>query len=113
MFKFLTVLIHIINLLTIAYMIFKEKRSPNNIIAWTLILYIAPFIGFIVFLLVGRKINKSNMFGIKDAEIKILEKYNREVKERTAERVVQDGINVKSKSKTLVYGIITVCAIFA
>ena len=43
MFKFLTVLIHIINLLTIAYMIFKEKRSPNNIIAWTLILYIAPF----------------------------------------------------------------------
>ena len=50
MFKFLTVLIHIINLLTIAYMIFKEKRSPNNIIAWTLILYIAPFIGFIVFL---------------------------------------------------------------
>ena len=82
MFKFLTVLIHIINLLTIAYMIFKERRSPNNIIAWTLILYIAPFIGFIVFLLVGRKMNKSNMFGIKNAEIKVLEKYNRQVKER-------------------------------
>ena len=83
MFKFLTVLIHIINLLTIAYMIFKEKRSPNNIIAWTLILYIAPFIGFIVFLLVGRKMNKSNMFGIKNAEIKVLDKYNRQVKERS------------------------------
>ena len=87
MFKFLTVLIHIINLLTIAYMIFKEKRSPNNIIAWTLILYIAPFIGFIVFLLVGRKINKSNMFGIKNAEIKVLEKYNRQVKERSQVQV--------------------------
>ena len=83
MFKFLTVLIHIINLLTIAYMIFKEKRSPNNIIAWTLILYIAPFIGFIVFLLVGRKMNKSNMFGIKNAEIKVLDKYNRQLKERS------------------------------
>ena len=83
MFKFLTVLIHIINLLTIAYMIFKERRSPNNIIAWTLILYIAPFIGFIVFLLVGRKMNKSNMFGIKNAEIKVLDKYNRQVKERS------------------------------
>ena len=82
MFKFLTVLIHIINLLTIVYMVFKEKRSANSIIAWTLILYIAPFIGFIVFLLVGRKINKSNMFGIKNAEIKVLEKYNRQVKER-------------------------------
>ena len=26
--------------------------------------------------------NKSNMFGIKNAEIKVLEKYNRQVKER-------------------------------
>ena len=83
MFKFLTVLIHIINLLTIVYMVFKEKRSVNSIIAWTLILYIAPFIGFIVFLLVGRKMNKSNMFGIKNAEIKVLEKYDRQVKERS------------------------------
>ncbi|MEE0933236.1 MAG: cardiolipin synthase [Clostridium sp.] len=86
-FKFLTVLIHIINLLTIVYMVFKEKRSANSIIAWTLILYIAPFIGFIVFLLVGRKINKSNMFGIKNAEIKVLEKYNRQVKERSQVQV--------------------------
>ena len=87
MFKFLTVLIHIINLLTIVYMVFKEKRSANSIIAWTLILYIAPFIGFIVFLLVGRKMNKSNMFGIKNAEIKVLEKYNRQVKERSQVQV--------------------------
>ena len=56
MFKFLAVLIHIINILTIVYMVFKEKRSANSIIAWTLILYIAPYIGFIAFLLIGRKI---------------------------------------------------------
>lgn len=92
MFKILTVLIHIINLLTIVYMIFKERRSPNNIIAWTLILYIAPFVGFIVFLLVGRKINKSNMFGIKDAEIKVLEKYNRQVRERSQTKVENNNI---------------------
>lgn len=92
MFEFFTVLIHIINLLTIVYMIFKERRSPNNIIAWILILYIAPFIGFIVFLLVGRKINKSNMFGIKDAEIKILEKYNRQVRERSKTNVKNNNI---------------------
>jgi len=91
-FEFFTVLIHIINLLTIVYMIFKERRSPNNIIAWILILYIAPFIGFIVFLLVGRKINKSNMFGIKDAEIKILEKYNRQVRERSKTKVKNNNI---------------------
>ena len=94
MFKFLTVLIHIINLLTIVYMVFKEKRSANSIIAWTLILYIAPFIGFIVFLLVGRKINKSNMFGIKNAEIKVLEKYNRQVKERSQVQVENNNFLV-------------------
>ena len=94
MFKFLTVLIHIINLLTIVYMVFKEKRSANSIIAWTLILYIAPFIGFIVFLLVGRKINKSNMFGIKNAEIKVLEKYNRQVKERSQVQVENNNFKI-------------------
>ena len=82
MFKFLAVLIHIINILTIVYMVFKEKRSANSIIAWTLILYIAPYIGFIAFLLIGRKINNSNMFGIKNVEIKIFEKYSKQVKER-------------------------------
>ena len=38
MFKIITILIHIINLLTIVYMVFNEKRSANSIIAWTLIL---------------------------------------------------------------------------
>ncbi|WP_195987179.1 cardiolipin synthase [Clostridium sp. D53t1_180928_C8] len=83
MFKFLAVLIHIINILTIVYMVFKEKRSANSIIAWTLILYIAPYIGFIAFLLIGRKINNSNMFGIKNAEIKIFEKYSKQVRKRS------------------------------
>ena len=83
MFKFLAVLIHIINILTIDYMVFKEKRSANSIIAWTLILYIAPYIGFIAFLLIGRKINNSNMFGIKNVEIKIFEKYSKQVKKRS------------------------------
>ena len=102
MFKFLTVLIHVINLLTIVYMVFKEKRSANNIIAWTLVLYIAPFIGFIVFLLVGRKINKSNMFGIKDAEIKVLEKYNKQVKERS--QIELENSNLKNKDMIIALG---------
>lgn len=82
MFKIFTIIIHLINILTVIYMIFKEKRSANSIIAWTLILYIAPFIGFILFLLLGRRINKINMFGIKSAEIKIFEEYQSEVRDR-------------------------------
>lgn len=92
MFKFFTILIHSINILTIIYMIFKEKRSANSIIAWTLILYIAPVIGFVIFLLIGRRINKKNMFGIKNSEIKVLEEYSRQVKER---------VELKNKSSSL------------
>ena len=94
MFKVITVLIHIINLVTILYMIFKEKRSANNIIAWTLVLYLAPFIGFIVFILIGRKMNKANMFGFKNAELKIFENYTNQVKER--ESLKDENIDIEN-----------------
>ena len=58
-------------------MIFKEKRSANSIIAWVLVIYIAPLVGFIAFLLLGRKINNANMFGIKEIELKLFKDYIR------------------------------------
>ena len=75
MFKVFTVLIHVVNLLTMAFMIFKEKRSTNSIIAWILILYLAPYVGFIVFILIGRKMNYANMFGFKNAELNTFKSY--------------------------------------
>ena len=75
MFKVFTVLIHVVNLLTMAFMIFKEKRSTNSIIAWILILYLATYVGFIVFILIGRKMNNANMFGFKNAELNTFKSY--------------------------------------
>ena len=75
MFKVFTVLIHVVNLLTMAFMIFKEKRSTTSIIAWILILYLAPYVGFIVFILIGRKMNNANMFGFKNAELNTFKSY--------------------------------------
>lgn len=75
MFKVFTVLIHVVNLLTMAFMIFKEKRSTNSIIAWILILYLAPYVGFILFILIGRKMNNANMFGFKNAELNTFKSY--------------------------------------
>lgn len=95
MLKILIVLIHIINLLTIIYMVFKEKRSANSIIAWTLILYITPVVGFILFLLLGRRINKSNMFGIQNVELKVFENYLKQVKERG--KLKEKESNIKNR----------------
>ena len=75
MVQIIMMIINIINFLAIFYMIFKEKRSANSIIAWVLVIYIAPVIGFIAFLLVGRKMNNSNMFGIKEIEAKLFKDY--------------------------------------
>ena len=50
MFKVFTVLIHVVNLLTMAFMIFKEKRSTNSIIAWIFNFIFSTICwGFIVF----------------------------------------------------------------
>ncbi len=77
MFQIVRMIIDIINFFAIFYMIFKEKRSANSIIAWVLVIYIAPLVGFIAFLLLGRKINNANMFGIKEIELKLFKDYMR------------------------------------
>lgn len=79
MVQIIMMIINIINFLAIFYMIFKEKRSANSIIAWVLVIYIAPVIGFIAFLLVGRKMNNSNMFGIKEIEAKLFKDYIKQI----------------------------------
>ena len=76
----LSVLFHLLNLLAIIYMIFKEKREANSIIVWSLILTLLPYIGFIAFVLIGRKVNISNIYVMKQSEIKFFKKYIDEVK---------------------------------
>lgn len=75
MVQILLIIIQIINILTVLYMIFKENRSPNSIIAWIFILHLAPALGFVLFLLIGRRVGNSNMFGIKEAELKVIDSY--------------------------------------
>lgn len=76
----LSLLVHVLNLITIVYMIFKEKRSTNSIIAWTLVLTTLPYIGFFIFLLIGRKVNTSNIFVMKKSESAFFDKYIKNLK---------------------------------
>ena len=68
-------IIQVMNIGTILYMIFHEKRSANSIISWFLIFNVAPAIGLIFFILIGRKINQKKMYKIKESDIKLYEKY--------------------------------------
>lgn len=50
-------------------MIFKENRSSKSIISWTLVLIILPYIGFILFLMLGRKVNTKDIFIMKNLNL--------------------------------------------
>lgn len=76
----LSALVHVINLVAIIYMIFWEKRSANSIIVWALVLTLLPYIGFIIYLLIGRKVNTSNIFVMKKSEMAFFKKYIDEIK---------------------------------
>ena len=79
-FTFFSNLVHIVNLLTIFYMIFKENRSSKSIISWTLVLIILPYIGFILFLILGRKVNTKDIFIMKKSELTLFDKYIKKLK---------------------------------
>lgn len=53
-------------------MIFRERRSIESSVAWILILTIVPPVGFVLYIVFGRRINKVNMFKLKKEEDKRL-----------------------------------------
>ncbi len=61
-------------------MIFKENRSSKSIISWTLVLIILPYIGFILFLMLGRKVNTKDIFIMKKSELTLFDKYIKKLK---------------------------------
>ena len=56
-------------------MIFKENRSSKSIISWTLVLFILPYIGLILFLMLGRKVNTKDIFIMKKSELTLFDKH--------------------------------------
>ncbi|MEG1411764.1 MAG: PLDc N-terminal domain-containing protein, partial [Terrisporobacter sp.] len=53
-------------------LIFRERRSIDSTVAWILILTIVPAVGFVLYIVFGRRMNKYNMFKLKKDEDKRL-----------------------------------------
>ena len=52
----------ILNLIFAFTIIFMERRTANSIWAWLLVLVFLPLIGFILYLLLGRQIQRDQIF---------------------------------------------------
>ena len=58
----------IINVLLALVIIFFQRRSPQTVWTWLLILYFIPILGFVLYLLIGQDYHKSRMFKAKEIE---------------------------------------------
>ncbi|MGC4375403.1 cardiolipin synthase [Fictibacillus sp. Mic-4] len=58
-------ILSIISALFVAVIIFFENRHPSSTIAWLILLAILPFVGFIIYLLIGQNYRKKRKFNRK------------------------------------------------
>lgn len=59
-------LILILNMVFATIVIFLEKRNAGSTWAWLLVLYFAPILGFVLYLVLGKKLPKGHLFEWED-----------------------------------------------
>ena len=67
-FNIILIALFILNLFFSFTIVFLERRSPGSIWAWLLVLAFLPIIGFIVYLLFGRQIQREHIFKINEED---------------------------------------------
>jgi cardiolipin synthase A/B len=71
-------IIILINIIFALAVIFLERKKPSSTWAWLLVLFFLPFVGFFLYLLLGRQLRKKHLFrweGRKDIGIEKLISY--------------------------------------
>lgn len=58
----------IINILLSLIIVFFQRRSPQTVWTWLLLLYFIPILGFLLYLIIGQDYHKSKMFKAKEIE---------------------------------------------
>ena len=104
----LTSILLLINLICAISLIFVEKRDPTTTWAWLLVLFIFPFIGFVLYLCLGQNISKEKIFS-KKARIdknklrNIVNKYNRNMNSKKNEDNHIDLIKLNYNTNGSIY----------
>lgn len=57
-----------LNILLSLLIIFFQRRSPQTVWTWLLLLYFIPILGFFLYLIIGQDFHKSRMFKAKEIE---------------------------------------------
>lgn len=57
-----------INIILSLVIVFFQRRSPQTVWTWLLLLYFIPILGFVMYLVIGQDFHKSRMFKTKEIE---------------------------------------------
>lgn len=57
-----------INIIFSIFIVFFERREPQTVWTWLLVLYFIPIVGFLLYLLIGQDMHKHKMFKTKEIE---------------------------------------------
>lgn len=68
----------IINIAFAIWTVFRSKREIASTWAWLLVLSVLPYIGFILYMFLGRKLTHEEIFAIQDEQKKLRDNYLRE-----------------------------------
>lgn len=60
-----------INIILSLAIVFFQRRNPQNVWTWLLLLYFIPILGFFLYLIIGQDFHKSRMFKAKEIEGKL------------------------------------------
>lgn len=58
----------VINVILSLLIIFFQRRSPQTVWTWLLLLYFIPILGFVLYLIIGQDFHKNRMFKMKEIE---------------------------------------------
>ncbi len=65
LYQFLVPVLLIANIFFAITIIFVERKKPTRAVSWLLVLFLLPFLGFLLFLIFGQNYRKEKLFSLK------------------------------------------------
>lgn len=101
-----------VNIVLAIIIIFFERRDPQTVWAWLLLLYFIPIAGIVFYLVVGQDFRKSRMFRMKEVEDAISYEIRHQEEDIAKKRLVKLAEEYKEYEDMVLYNLETAGAIF-
>lgn len=95
----------ILNIMLAIIMVFFQRRDPQTLWTWLLVLYFIPIVGFILYLFIGQDMHKSKMFRVKEVEDAFNQSIRGNEKELISEQYMPASIKLEEYRDMVYYNL--------